>query len=278
MATAFFIVAHSDDWFLFMGNAGLDAFGDGKNGNTICFVYVTATNAIDGTYNDTGDAVRELYERGLREREEATILMMADYFDAPADFAVKSLNGREIAYYEVANTRHYCLRLADGIVDGSGVAWNGRQSLRHLREQNLPMTAQGDIPATYATWSDLTATLRAIFDHEGGGQHIWLNYLDPVDASQPFPDGHSDHQHVGLAVQDATRDTDIYHHALFRGYTIRKGRVNVKDERAKGKRLLIKSWDDIQKKSGLYGSIMVPPYTEWATRQYMKDEEMPLEA
>ena len=149
MAVAFFIVAHSDDWFLFMGNAGLDAFGDGKNGNTICFVYVTATNFIDGTNVAVGDDVKQRYEQGLLLREGATINMMVDHFDAPLDFAVKQINGRGIAFYEVANTRHYCLRLADGIVDGSGVAWNGNQSLRNLKEKGQAMTAQGDIPATF---------------------------------------------------------------------------------------------------------------------------------
>jgi len=137
MAVAFFIVAHSDDWFLFMGNAGLDAVGNGNNGNTIGFVYMTASNFIDGTNTSLGTKVRLRYEAGLRVRENATIATALSMFglaaelpplfpavDAPnVTFDVKQINGRDIAFYSIANTRHYCLRLTDGVVDGSGVAW-----------------------------------------------------------------------------------------------------------------------------------------------------------
>jgi hypothetical protein len=274
MAVAFFIVAHSDDWFLFMGNAGLEAFGDGQNGNTICFVYVTATNFIDGTNVAMGDEVRQRYEEGLRVREDATINMMADYFDAPSDFVVKRINDRDIAFYEVANTRHYCLRLADGLVDGSGVAWNGNQSLMQLKQSGKAMTAQGDIPAQYGSWNDLTGTLRAIFDAETNGDHCWLNYLDPDDAAQDFPLGHSDHRHVGLAVRDAVEGAENYDHARFRGYSIIRGKANLTGRRKSEKTRLIRKWDDLQ--TGFYPSIWHTPYQEWAERQYMIDDEMHL--
>ncbi len=283
MAVAFFIVAHSDDWFLFMGNAGLDAVGNGNNGNTIGFVYMTASNFIDGTNTSLGAKVRLRYEAGLRVRENATIATALSMFglaaelpplfpavDAPnVTFDVKQINGRDIAFYSIANTRHYCLRLTDGVVDGSGMAWNGNQSLKRLKDGVTALTAQGDIPARYGKWSDLTDTLRAIFDAESGGGHCWLNYLDPVDANQPFPDGHSDHRHVGLAVQDATQGAANYDHALFRGYTIRNDVPNLTEPQKKAKMKLITAWDDVQKDSGgIYGTIVHPPYTDWATRQY----------
>ncbi len=282
MAVAFFIVAHSDDWFLFMGNAGVDAVGDGHNGNTICFVYVTASNAIDGMEAAKGTKVRLRHEAGLRIRENATIATALSMFGKKANFPagfpivetddvlfdVKEVNGREIAYYEVLNTHHYCLRLADGGVGGDGVAWTGNQSLRRLRAGLTPLSAQGDIPALYDDWNELTDTLRAIFDGEAAGQHCWLNYLDPVDAAKPFPDGHSDHQHVGLAVQDATAGAANYESALFRGYTIRLAAENLDNNEKKEKRALINAWDDVQKTRGLYDTIQQGAYLDWATRQY----------
>jgi hypothetical protein len=282
MAVAFFIVAHSDDWFLFMGNAGVDAVGDGQNGNTICFVYVTASNAIDGTGALKGTKVRLRHEAGLRLRENATIAAALSMFKKKEDFPpgfpavdaadvlfdVKEINGHEIAYYEVFNTRHYCLRLADGGVAGDGVAWTGNQSLQRLRNGLTSLSAQGDIPALYADWNDLTDTLRAIFDGETAGQQCWLNYLDPVDAAKPFPDGHSDHRHVGLAVQDATAGAANYDHALFRGYTIRLDAENLDNEEKKDKRALINAWDDVQKTRGMYDTIQQGAYLDWAKRQY----------
>src|SRR5689334_9509512 len=198
MAVEIFIVAHSDDWFLFMGKAGQEAVAPA--GNRVAFVYVTASNFIDNTATSTGTLVRLQYETGLRAREDATIAAalqccqlptnLPPYFplnplqEAPnVKFEVRTINGRELACYEVGtNTRHYCLRLTDGQVDGSGVAWNGNQSLRRLREGVTAMTAQGDIPARYDAWADLTKTLRAIFDAESNGQNCAINFLDPTDA------------------------------------------------------------------------------------------------
>ena len=277
MAVEIFIVAHSDDWFLFMGNTAADAVADPRN--TIVFVYVTAANFVDGTNVAIGTRVRLQYETGLRAREDAAIAAalaccglepgVPRYFPlkdaANVKFDIKTINGRDLAHYEVANTRHYCLRLADGLGDGSGVAWNGNQSLRSLRSGAGPLTAQGDLPARYDTWGDLTATLRGIFDAESGGQQCRLNFLDPQDSALPGG-AHSDHQHVGLAVQDAAADEARYQHALFLGYRIANMDVNLNDAQQKVKRKLLDAWNGVQQ--AFYPSIDREPYTSWALRQY----------
>src|SRR5436309_10078400 len=106
MAVEIFIVAHSDDWFLFMGKAGTDAAAD--PGNTVVFVYLTASNFIDDTATATGTRVRLRYETGLRVREDATMATaltccglaasLPQYFPlknaANVKFDVKVVNGR----------------------------------------------------------------------------------------------------------------------------------------------------------------------------------------
>ena len=286
MAVAFFIVGHSDDWFLFMGKAALDAIGDGNNGNTIGFVYVTAANFIDGSATLVGPDIERRYLRGLRARETATIATAMSIFDKNAVFTqnfpqtpvagvnsdVRTVNGHDIAHYTVRNTFHYCLRLADGNVDGSGSAWTGNQSLLRLMNNGVPLTAQGDVPSRYQTWNDLTDTLRAIFDLETANeQHCWLNYLDPTDANQGFPDGHSDHYHVGLAVEGATPDPSKYGHARFRGYTTDGHPEDQLDPASAAANLgLLTVWDDLQVKlsGGIYKQLRgTGAYNIWVQRQ-----------
>jgi LmbE family N-acetylglucosaminyl deacetylase len=291
MAVAFFIVAHSDDWFLFMGKQALDAIGDGSNGNRIGFVYVTATNFVDGSKAQTGPEIEGKFALGLRARESATIATALSIFgrhpDFPEDFPdtpvngvnfeTRRINGRDIAYYSVRNTFHYCLRLPDGDVDGTGSAWTGNQSLMRLRRDGVPCVAQGPLPARYETWNDLTGTLRAIFDAETAGEtHSWLNYLDPNDSKQPFADGHPDHFHVALAVEDATRAPSKYGHARFRGYTTVKSDGNEIDQGAAAANLaLLTRWDDLQRglSENLYTSISGGAYLVWVRRQELLSAE-----
>src|SRR3954453_3995023 len=106
---SFYIVAHADDWQLFMQpNAYKDLVSIGTK---IVFIITTA-----------GDAGQE--ERYWCAREEGCKscirFCLAPLFEISESNGIKEINRHDISYWTAGNAICYFLRLPDGNLDGSG--------------------------------------------------------------------------------------------------------------------------------------------------------------
>ena len=114
-ATAFYAVAHQDDWQLFMNPSAWD---DARSPNTrVVFMYLTAGDAGLGTNN--GGRPEPFYIA----REEGALRATRFIVDA-VDFGDEdqweevSINGKELPRYLYKNTASYFFRLPDGNFTG----------------------------------------------------------------------------------------------------------------------------------------------------------------
>jgi LmbE family N-acetylglucosaminyl deacetylase len=184
--TDVFVIAHEDDWQLFMGDV---VFKGVRRGNQSVFIYLTAGNQNpDAEYWTTREraALRSTRLAAGTNQDSATVTCTI----------VPVLN-HSIRRCGVANTASYFLRLPDGRRDGSGFSHNEFQSLRKLHASRILALRAVDTSTTYADWSDLSATVAEIVRREQmRGSPITVHANDPNAAINPGD--HSDHQMAGL--------------------------------------------------------------------------------
>ncbi len=216
-STSFYVVAHEDDWQLFMGiNAALDVPGaDSK----IVFVHTTAGDAGLGT--GTGGTPMPYYL--ARENEAlSAIRFLANLgvVGAGPSGAVSTItiNGKSLHRIAYKNTVAYFLRLPDGNVNGGrGYPSTGNQSLLLLDLGAIREISAIDGSAVYYGWADLVETLRAILLYEAhGSPDVWINVPDTDTTINP--NDHPDHIYTGIAMLDAIASLPCVNAALFTGY------------------------------------------------------------
>ena len=183
--TDVFLIAHQDDWQLFMGDV---VFKGVRRGNQSVFVYLTAGNESQAP---------EYWRTRERAALKSTRLAAGVPDSARVTCARVSVRTRGIERCTIANTTSYFLRLPDGRRDGSGFAHNAFQSLRKLRATRISAIRAVDTSATYGGWSELIATVEEIIRRERTtGSPVTVHANDPNAAINPGD--HSDHQLAGL--------------------------------------------------------------------------------
>lgn len=220
---AFYFVAHEDDWQLFMNPS---AFYDVLDAATrTVFIHLTAGDAGLGT--NTGGRKHPYYaarENGV----ENAIRFMADSDNrAPGETGVSmpAFSGRQIRRVSYRNTAAYFLRLPDGGTEGDGYAGTGHQSLQRLAQGQIRALTAIDGSASYASWSDLTATLRGIVDTESG-QAPAIHLHVPETDSKLNPGDHPDHYMTARVALDATEGLNA-HRVHYVGYSSAKSPENL---------------------------------------------------
>ena len=182
-----FLVAHQDDWQLFMGDV---AFKGVRRGNHSLFIYLTAGDENRGPGY-------------WRARERAALQSTRLAANAAADTgaihcASVVVRSHAVQRCAIANTVSYFMRLPDGRRDGYGFEHNAFQSLQKLRAGRITAIENMDSTATYTGWNDLTATVRELIIRERLPESpVTLHTGDPNAAINPGD--HSDHQLAGLA-------------------------------------------------------------------------------
>ena len=216
-STSFYVVAHEDDWQLFMGlNAALDV--PSPDSKTV-FVHTTAGDAGLGTgtggtpvpyyiarENGALSAIRFLANRGVVGTGPNGVV------------STVRINGKSLTRVAYKNTVAYFLRLPDGNVDtGRGYPSTGNQSLLLLDLGAIPNISAIDGSAIYFGWADLVGTLRGIILFEAHSSPVvWINVPD----TNPIinPGDHPDHIYTGMAMLDAIAPLPCVNAALFTGY------------------------------------------------------------
>ena len=214
--TAFYVVAHPDDWQLFMNPSAWDDARSPTPNTRVVFIYLTAGDAGLGT---TSEGRPEPY---YIAREEGALRATRFIVDA-ADFGEEDqweevwINGKELPRYVYKNTASYFFRLPDGNFNGQGFPLTGNQSLQKLHQGTLSTLSSIDDTLSFQGWEDLTQTLveLARFEVEDS-RTVSINIVDPRPAFNWID--HSDHRHTGIAVLDAIKPFPCIKKKLFVSY------------------------------------------------------------
>lgn len=208
-----FVVAHPDDWQLFMNPAAYRAMDEPHE--KAVFVHVTAGDAGRGV---SGEPVPYFLAR-----EEGALRAIRFMANAAAPKAALGANmraetvqraGRYVNRHAYANAVAYFLRLHDGFIVVDGVYTPHPQSVPRLRAGAAAEINAIDGSARYDGWSDLVATLEAVIASEHAPGAILNLHIAELDERRN-PRDHPDHRAVAFAMEEvATRlpCASVYRH------------------------------------------------------------------
>jgi LmbE family N-acetylglucosaminyl deacetylase len=223
-----FVVAHQDDWQLFMGDVAVRQV---EAGHHAVFIYLTA-----------GDDGRDSMYWKTRERAALQSNRLATGLPGAGPSAIPcsrvEINAHSIEKCTVGNTDSYFLRLPDGKRNGKGFARYRYQSLRKLRSNQISRIITVDSSATYGNWKDLIATTTAIIDLDSTG--VTVHTTDPSVVVNPHD--HFDHRMAGLLVADARRKKG-WNVAYYLGYALATRAENRSTDQARQKVALFRAYD-----------------------------------
>jgi GlcNAc-PI de-N-acetylase len=227
------IVAHEDDWQLFMGDL---IAGRVEAGASVSFIYLTAgDDGRDSTYWVARERAALLSTRVL------SVAVAEPGNTAEALCAKSVVRGHSIKTCTVGRTVSYFLRLPDGRRDGAGFARYGKQSLRKLRRNAIGSITTVDGSASYKGWPELAATVTELVQANEAGALLAVHTTDPSIAINPHD--HFDHRMAGLLVEDLrkVRGWDVWYYV---GYALGTRAANRSADRSRQKTALFRAYDD----------------------------------
>lgn len=260
-----FLVAHQDDWQLFMGDV---AFKGVRRGNHSLFIYLTAGDENRGPGY-------------WRARERAALQSTRLAANAAADTgaihcASVAVLSHTVQRCTIANTVSYFMRLPDGRRDGYGFEHNAFQSLRKLHAGRISAVGAVDSTATYTGWNDLTTTIReAVIRERRAENPVTLHTSDPNAAINPGD--HSDHQLAGLAAA-RVRSTSDWSLIYYVGYALaarpdNRSRIQAREKTAlflvydREMLLANRAWSTYAERPRFYSMCMLRTYARKVQRR-----------
>ena len=255
------LVAHQDDWQLFMGDVVTERL---RSGNRGVFVYLTAgDDGRDSIYWQTR-------ERGaLQSTRVAAAIPAAD----PISCSMVQIHDHSIRKCTVGNTESYFFRLPDGKRDGKGFARYGYRSLRKLRAKRSSEMGAIDGSASYQGWTDLMTTVGSLIDRDSAG--VTIHTSDPSIARNPHD--HFDHRMAGLLVADLRKQNDL-RAMYYLGYALATRAANRSADQTRAKTALLiaydremmsvnKKWSAYQEHRAFYSECMQRTYVRSYSRR-----------
>jgi LmbE family N-acetylglucosaminyl deacetylase len=231
-----FVVAHQDDWQLFMGDIVAKRV---RAGSPATFIYLTA-----------GDNGRDSLYWLTRERAALkSTRLVADADAAPSsefECSVMKVLEHSIRKCVVGNTESYFMRLPDGERNGLGFPSNNYQSLRTLRAKRISAITAVDGSATYSGWEDLATTARSLIASSSrnvgnpAGEGVVVHSNDPSVATNPHD--HFDHRIAGLLVEEL-RKKENWNTRYYVGYALATRAANRSNEQVRDKTAIFMAYD-----------------------------------
>jgi len=225
-----FVVAHQDDWQLFMGDVVAERI---RAGHSVSFVYLTA-----------GDDGRDSLYWQTRERAALQSTRIAIGPDAADSTAVRCSTTEVLEHTihkcMIANTESYFIRLPDGKRNGVGFARHDYQSLRKLRGKKIAAIVAVDGSAAYHGWQDLMVTMSNLIGTSSAATEIVVHANDPNVAANPHD--HFDHRMAGLLVDDL-RKGQTWKTQYYVGYAVATRAANRSTDEAREKTAIFLAYD-----------------------------------
>jgi len=225
------LVAHQDDWQLFMGDVIAERVRIGK---PVVFIYLTAgDDGRDSLYWTTR-------ERGALESARVAAAVAADsgFGQCSAANALEHV----IRKCTVGNTESYFLRLPDGRRDGMGFASHSYQSLRKLRGNRITSMSALDGSTAYNGWADLLTTVATLVGEGSADRTVTIHTSDPSVVVNPHD--HFDHRMAGLLVAESRRKYG-WSVVYYTGYALASRAANRSRDQARQKVALFQVYDAV---------------------------------
>jgi LmbE family N-acetylglucosaminyl deacetylase len=265
-----FVVAHPDDWQLFMNPDAFHAMNEPHE--KAVFVHVSA-----------GDAGKVMggeptpYYLAREEGAMRAIRFMANAVNAAAALGADSKPeavdraGHKVARHSYANAIAYFLRIHDGKIVTGDDAVEHPLSLERLRSGASGETKAIDDSARYAGWADFVATLEALITSElapGTALNLHIAELD----EDLNPGDHPDHRAVAFAMEEVAARLPCARVSRHQEYATRDRKPNVT-----GVDYMIDVGTWAATASGLSdlhaGSTWEPGHNAWLGRDYHRTQE-----
>ena len=252
-----FVVAHQDDWQLFMGDVASQKL---KSKAPVKFIYLTAgDDGRDSLYWRTRERA------ALRSTRVAARITTDDSDSSECARVVVRMHS--IRKCVVGTTESYFLRLPDGRRNGAGFTRYDHQSLRRLRAKRIGTISAVDGSATYQGWDDFASTVDDMLDGESD-RRVLVHTTDPSIAINPHD--HFDHRMAGLLVFELRkrRSLDVRYYV---GYALATRAANRSNEQAREKTAIFlaydqemmrldKNWSAYREHPAFYSDCMVRTY------------------
>lgn len=220
-----FVVAHPDDWQLFMNPAAFHAMNEPHE--KAVFVHVTAGDAGKGLGGEPTPYYLAREEGALR-----SIRFMANALDAPVGHGADSKPevvdraGHKMIRHSYANAVAYFLRLHDGFIVKDQEFIEHPLSLQRLRAGTSSEVKAIDDSARYLGWTDVVKSLEAIITSElapGAALNLHIAELD----EKLNPGDHNDHRAVAFAMEEVATLMPCASVTRHQEYATKDRRLNV---------------------------------------------------
>jgi hypothetical protein len=219
---AVYVVAHPDDWQLFMSN---DAYTDIQDENTkVVFILTTSGDASRYTKLKPDMNYTQGRERGVLN----AIRFCGDIkttLDSSCHTKHQIINSKSILHYPYKNLKTYLLRLPDGCFS---TGLNG-ESLEYLYKQNISSISAIDSSATYNNWEEVVGIIRNIVKNESSNTEEIILHTPDIDESYN-PNDHPDHRYTGLAALQACDSFPNVKRIVYVGYDVGRRPINLEAE------------------------------------------------
>jgi LmbE family N-acetylglucosaminyl deacetylase len=265
-----FVVAHPDDWQLFMNPSAFHAMNESHE--KAVFVHVSAGDAGRGVSGEPTPYYLAREEGALRairfmaNAADATAALGADTRPEAVDRA-----GHKVARHTYANAVAYFLRVHDGNIVNGNDFQEHPLSLQRLRSGASPETKAIDDSARYLGWSDFVATLEAVVVSELAPGAALNLHIAELDEKRNAGD-HPDHRAVAFAMEEVAVRLPCARVSRHQEYATRDRASNVS-----GADYLIDVGTWAATASGLSdshaGSTWEPGHNAWVGRDYHRTQE-----
>lgn len=203
---SFYIIAHADDWQLFMQPVVFHELLD----TSIKVVFIVTT-AGDAGYQENFWTARE---EGMKS---SIRFCLAPHGFINEVIGITTVHSHNINHCSINEIKCFFLRLPDGNLDSKGFERYSHQGLFKLQKEEAISTV--DNSSVYNSWKDLCNTLDSIILIESDRIVFRsVHYLNPDTSGNP--DDHPDHIFTGKAIQSMNiiGNTTEY---LYTGYSMK---------------------------------------------------------
>jgi hypothetical protein len=261
----FYIVAHPDDWQLFMGD---HAYNDIRNNHRVVFIYSSAGDANLGTdYWHVRESAANASAQFIVDLASPAIVS-----SHTSTCANQEIAGHPLQRCVYANTISYFMRLPDGNLDGAGYESHHFESLKKLREGSIKSISAIDGSTTYTGWGDFYQTIQQVIKTESNNKvspNVHLNTQEHDPALTPVD--HSDHLTIGLAVTEVIKGTQLQA-SYYVGYDIKKRPANLSSAASMYKSGTFMVYERVMQSKALKTTFCELPvsYSSWLFRTYFR--------